>query len=166
MIQQMLFDEQGNPLCQAANARAKPKVTMFRIEELMNHEPQPEQSPNGEDPQKPKWWLYAWTKLKEVIAQAGKSIQDTWAAPVLGLVVYTVLIGGGLIAVFYLIGFLFSAIGFVIGNIFDIAYNYPAILIIMVCVIVAWYYFSAASPDDEKPNEVKPIVEDNTGLFD
>jgi len=85
-------------------------------------------------------------------------------SPLLGLVVYTIIIGCSIIAVFCLIGGIFAAAGIIIGGIINLALNYPVLLFILLCLVGAVYLIAVFSR--EKSTEVMPIVEDNTGLFD
>lgn len=157
MIQQLLFDDK-----EKATPKARPKVTGFRLEDLLIELPEEPKSPEPDivpTPKKAKWLIPL-----SLLTEAGNNIKGTWAAPLLGLLVYTLFIGLGLIAVFYLIGLIFQAAGFLIGGAINVAFDYPVLLIILLC-LAGGLYFLAASKGEES-TEVKPVVEDNTGLFD
>lgn len=159
MIQQILFSEQNIE----TPKKARPKVTGFYLEEfienLENHE-------NHQEPQKPISVLknVKWPNPLSVLDSIGKNVRGTWAAPILGLLAYTLLIGCGVIAVFYLIGGIFTAIGYLLGGALNLALKYPFLLFILLCLL-GGAYFLVISKQGEEP-EVKPLVEDNTGLFD
>lgn len=152
MIQQILFSEQNIE----TPKRARPKVTGFKLEELETQE-------NHQEPPKPILLKNAKNPLG-VFDSIGKNVRGTWAAPILGLLAYTLLMGCGVIAVFYLIGGIFTAIGYLLGGALNLALKYPFLLFILLCLI-GGAYFLVISKQGEEP-EVKPLVEDNTGLFD
>ena len=83
---------------------------------------------------------------------------------ILGLLAYALLIGCGVIAVFYLIGEFYGNRLFTWGAL-NLALKYPFLLFILLCLI-GGAYFLVIFKQGEEPAEVKPLVEDNTGLFD
>ncbi len=163
MVQQLLFSESEQQGLETPK-KARPKVTGFRLEELIESL---ENQENHQEPQKPISVLknVKWPNPLSVLDRIGKNVRGTWAAPILGLLAYALLIGCGVIAVFYLIGGIFTAIGFLLGGALNLALKYPFLLFILLCLI-GGAYFLVISKQGEEPAEVKPLVEDNTGLFD
>lgn len=158
MVQQRsLFDDENKV---EIPKRARPRVTTFRLDELLEQEKHPQ-------PENPILTLKEgkWPNPLILLEKIGESVRGTWAAPILGLLFYTLLLGCGIIAVFYLIGGIFSAAGFIIGGAINLAFNHPTLLFIILCA-VGGVYLLISSAKQEKPTEIKPVVEDNTGLFD
>lgn len=151
MEQQTLFQEEEEEKTKTSTGR--PRITVFRLKELLEETP-----PSSVAPKR------RWTNLMSILDKLGQNIRGTWAAPLLGLVVYTIIIWCSIIAVFCLIGGIFAAAGIIIGGIINLALNYPVLFFILLCLVGAVYLIAVFSR--EKSTEAKPAVEDNTGLFD
>lgn len=161
MVQQLLFSESEQQGLETPK-KARPKVTGFRLEELIESL---ENQENHQEPPKPiSVPQNEWPNPLSILDRIGKNVRGTWAAPILGLLAYTLLMGCGVIAVFYLIGGIFTAIGYLLGGGLNLALKYPFLLFILLCLL-GGAYFLVISKQGEEP-EVKPLVEDNTGLFD
>jgi len=154
MIQPTLFDKSNE------TPKKRPRVTVFRLEELFENQEVHQETPKIiTTPKRLKW-----THLTTALDKIGGNIRGTWAAPILGLLFYTLLLGCGIIAVFCLIGLIFSAAGFLVGGAINLAFNHPVFFFILLCLVGAVYLIIVSRR--EKSAEVMPIVEDNTGLFD
>lgn len=120
---------------------SRPKVTAFRLEDLVNEELKPNVTPfqlEEEEKEIPAPVANTYYALC-ILSRVGESIRGTWAAPLLGLIIYTLLIGLGIVAIFYLIGGIFTVAGFLIGGMISIATNYPAVFLILIFFISGAY---------------------------